>query len=65
MGFFLEIYNDSIDLDLSDVKHINSWHYLPLIDAHIVPDLSSRSPSSWWLGPLSTAPVFIEHTLAF
>lgn len=36
-----------------------------LIDAHIVPDLCSRSPSSWWLGPLSTAPIFIQHILAF
>lgn len=30
-GVFFEIYNDSIDLDLSDVKNINSWHYLPLL----------------------------------
>lgn len=59
----VEIYHDSMDFDLFDIFQFMA---LPvLIDAHTVPDLPSGHPSSWRLGPVSTAPFFIKHILAF
>lgn len=61
----MEIYHDSIDLDISDVKHINSYRFLPLLMLTLSLICPAGAPLRWWRGPLSTVPVFIEHILTF